>query len=82
MGRASVTAPTNETPLAADGHSLAFRILFALPVDNFSTSSSQVTDAVWGFATMFVQVIDMKKSNHLGVAPDMKGDIFRSKMFP
>ena len=50
MGEASVTVPTNETLLVVDGHSLAFRAFFALPVDNFSTSSGQATNAVWGFA--------------------------------
>ena len=44
MGEASVTVPTNETLLVVDGHSLAFRAFFALPVDNFSTSSGQATN--------------------------------------
>ena len=62
MGEASVTVPTNETLLVVDGHSLAFRAFFALPVDNFSTSSGQATNAVWGFATMLAQVIEARPS--------------------
>ena len=62
-----MTVPTNETLLVVDGHSLAFRAFFALPVDNFSTSSGQATNAVWGFATMLAQVIDAEKPDHLGV---------------
>ena len=68
-----MTVPTNETLLVVDGHSLAFRAFFALPVDNFSTSSGQATNAVWGFATMLAQVIDAEKPDHLGVAFDVKG---------
>lgn len=82
MGEASVTVPTNETLLVVDGHSLAFRAFFALPVDNFSTSSGQSTNAVWGFATMLAQVIDAEKPDHLGVAFDVKGGTFRNEMLP
>ena len=82
MGEASVTVPTDETLLVVDGHSLAFRAFFALPVDNFSTSSGQATNAVWGFATMLAQVIDAEKPDHLGVAFDVKGGTFRNEMLP
>lgn len=82
MGEASVTVPTNETLLVVDGHSLAFRAFFALPVDNFGTSSGQATNAVWGFATMLAQVIDAEKPDHLGVAFDVKGGTFRNEMLP
>lgn len=82
MGEASVTVATNETLLVVDGHSLAFRAFFALPVDNFSTSSGQATNAVWGFATMLAQVIDAEKPDHLGVAFDVKGGTFRNEMLP
>ena len=82
MGEASVTVPTNETLLVVDGHSLAFRAFFALPVDNFSTSSGQATNAVWGFATMLALVIDAEKPDHLGVAFDVKGGTFRNEMLP
>lgn len=77
-----MTVPINETLLVVDGHSLAFRAFFALPVDNFSTSSGQATNAVWGFATMLAQVIDAEKPDHLGVAFDVKGGTFRNEMLP
>lgn len=77
-----MTVPTNETLLVVDGHSLAFRAFFALPVDNFNTSSGQATNAVWGFATMLAQVIDAEKPDHLGVAFDVKGGTFRNEMLP
>ncbi|MBM6699464.1 DNA polymerase I [Bifidobacterium pullorum subsp. saeculare] len=73
---------TRGTLLAVDGHSLAFRAFFALPVDNFSTESGQATNAVWGFATMLSQVIDAERPDRLAVAFDVKGGTFRNRMLP
>lgn len=70
------------TLLVVDGHSLAFRAFFALPVENFSTASGQATNAVWGFITMLAQVIDAEAPDHLAVAFDMKGGTFRNTMLP
>lgn len=70
------------TLLVVDGHSLAFRAFFALPVENFSTSTGQPTNAVWGFATMLAQVIDAEKPDHLAVAFDVKGGTFRNDLLP
>ncbi|MDF7663962.1 DNA polymerase I [Bifidobacterium sp. ESL0763] len=70
------------TLLVVDGHSLAFRAYFALPVESFSTSAGQPTNAVWGFATMLAQVLDNEKPDHLAVAFDMAGGTFRNKMLP
>ena len=78
----TVSDETRGTLLVVDGHSLAFRAFFALPVENFSTSSGQATNAVWGFATMLAQVIDAEKPDHLGVAFDVKGGTFRNEMLP
>lgn len=76
------STPTRGTLLVVDGHSLAFRAFFALPVDNFSTSSGQATNAVWGFASMLSQVIDAEKPDHLAVAFDVKGGTFRNELLP
>lgn len=73
---------TRETLLVVDGHSLAFRAYFALPVDNFSTSNGQPTNAIWGFATMLSQVIEAEHPSHLAVAFDVKGGTFRSELLP
>lgn len=62
---ATVEGTTRGTLLVVDGHSLAFRAFFALPVENFSTSAGQATNAVWGFATMLSQVIDAEHPDHL-----------------
>ena len=70
------------TLLVVDGHSLAFRAFFALPVENFSTSTGQATNAVWGFATMLMQVIAAEHPTHLAVAFDVKGGTFRNTLLP
>ncbi len=79
---ATVEGPSRGTLLVVDGHSLAFRAFFALPVENFSTSAGQATNAVWGFATMLSQVIDTEHPDHLAVAFDVKGGTFRNTMLP
>ena len=76
------SANKQATLLVVDGHSLAFRAYFALPVENFSTSTGQPTNAVWGFATMLAQVIEAEHPEHLAVAFDVKGGTFRNKLLP
>ncbi|BDR52899.1 DNA polymerase I [Bombiscardovia nodaiensis] len=68
--------------LIVDGHSLAFRAYYALPVDSFTTSEGQPTNAIWGFAQMLSEVIEAEHPTHMGVAFDMAGGTFRSKMLP
>lgn len=80
--KAEGSAETKGTLLVVDGHSLAFRAYFALPVESFTTSTGQPTNAVWGFSTMLAQVLDSEKPDHLAVAFDMAGGTFRNKMLP
>lgn len=77
----TVSAP-RRTLLVVDGHSLAFRAFFALPAENFTTSTGQETNAIWGFATMLAQVIDAEKPDDLAVAFDVKGGTFRNTLLP
>lgn len=65
-----------------DGHSLAYRAFFALPVDNFSTTTGQPTNAVYGFTSMLVNVIRDEQPTHVAVAFDVSRRTFRSEMFP
>ncbi|MGA1450008.1 MAG: hypothetical protein ACO4AN_05090, partial [Candidatus Nanopelagicales bacterium] len=37
--------------LLVDGNSLAYRAFYALPVESFTTSAGQSTNAVYGFCT-------------------------------
>ncbi|NMN01502.1 DNA polymerase I [Bifidobacterium panos] len=70
------------TLLVIDGHSLAFRAFFALPVESFSTAQGKPTNAVWGFASMLSQVINAERPDHLAIAFDVKGGTFRNTMLP
>ena len=81
-GRSQSDDMTRGTLLVVDGHSLAFRAFFALPVDSFSTTNGQATNAVWGFATMLAQVIEAENPDHIAVAFDVKGGTFRSELLP
>ncbi|PID54581.1 MAG: DNA polymerase I [Micrococcales bacterium] len=40
-----------------DGHSMAYRAFYALPVENFSTTTGQPTNAVYGFTSMLIRVL-------------------------
>ncbi len=63
--------------LLLDGHSLAYRAFFALPVDNFSTSTGQHTNAVYGFTSMLINVLRDEQPTHVGVAFDLSRQTFR-----
>ena len=43
--------------LLLDGHSLAYRAFFALPVENFATTTGLPTNAVYGFTAMLINVL-------------------------
>ncbi|SEO96372.1 DNA polymerase I [Trujillonella endophytica] len=67
--------------LLLDGHSLAYRAFFALPVENFSTTTGQPTNAVYGFTSMLINVLRDEAPTHLGVAFDVGRKTFRSEIF-
>jgi DNA polymerase-1 len=64
--------------LLLDGHSLAYRAFFALPVDNFSTSTGQHTNAVYGFTSMLINVLRDERPTHVAVAFDVSRETFRA----
>ncbi len=68
--------------LLIDGHSLAYRAFYALPVENFATSSGQPTNAVYGFASMLFNLIRDEKPTHIAAAFDISRKTFRSEKFP
>jgi DNA polymerase-1 len=68
--------------LLLDGHSLAYRAFFALPVENFATSTGQHTNAVYGFASMIINLIRDEKPTHIATAFDVSRKTFRSEKFP
>jgi DNA polymerase I len=74
-----VPAPTDRPRLLLlDGHSLAYRAFFALPVENFSTTTGQPTNAVYGFTSMLINVLRDEQPTHVGVAFDVSRETFRA----
>ncbi|MGH3369863.1 MAG: DNA polymerase, partial [Nocardioidaceae bacterium] len=67
--------------LLLDGHSLAYRAFFALPVENFSTTTGQPTNAVYGFTSMLINVLRDEQPTHIGVAFDVSRATFRSEEY-
>jgi len=61
---------------------MAFRAFYALPVENFSTSSGQPTNAIYGFASMLINLIRDEKPTHIATAFDVSRKTFRSEKFP
>jgi DNA polymerase-1 len=68
--------------LLIDGHSMAYRAFYALPVENFTTAMGQHTNAIYGFATMLISLIKDEKPTHVAVAFDVSRKTFRSEIFP
>jgi DNA polymerase-1 len=68
--------------LLLDGHSLAYRAFYALPVENFTTSSGQSTNAIYGFASMLINLLAQERPDQVIVAFDVSRKTFRSEKFP
>ena len=68
--------------LLLDGHSLAYRAFYALPVENFATSTGQPTNAVYGFTSMLINALRDEQPTHVAVAFDVSRKTFRSEVFP
>ncbi len=70
------------TLLLIDGHSLAFRAFYALPVDSFQNREGQHTNAIHGFIAMLINLLQKEKPTHLGVAFDISRYSFRTREYP
>ncbi len=68
--------------MVVDGHSLAYRAFFALPVDNFTTKDNQHTNAIYGFLSMLVNLIKAEKPTHMAIAFDTSRHSFRTDEYP
>lgn len=73
---------TKPTLLLIDGHSLAFRAFYALNPSNFRTPDGQHTNAVHGFISMLLNLLEGEKPTHLAVAFDISGPSFRAIEYP
>ena len=70
------------TLMLIDGHSLAFRAFYALNPSNFKTPDGQHTNAVHGFISMLLNLLEGEKPSHLAVAFDISGPSFRATEYP
>lgn len=78
---AETVPPTRPRLLLLDGHSLAYRAFFALPVENFSTTTGQHTNAVYGFTSMLINVLRDEQPTHVAVAFDVSRQTFRMEEY-
>ena len=63
-----------------DGHSLAYRAFYALPSD-LSTASGLVTNAVFGFTSMVIKLLQDERPDAIAVAWDVRGPTFRTEAY-
>lgn len=76
-----MTDSAKPTLLVVDGHSLAYRAFYALPVENFSTKDGQHTNGIYGFLSMLINLIKAEKPTHLAVAFDTSRQSFRTREY-
>jgi DNA polymerase-1 len=63
-----------------DGHALAYRSFFALPV-SMMTTGGQTTNAIYGFCKTLFNLLDEKKPDAIAVAFDLPQPTFRHKLY-
>jgi DNA polymerase-1 len=78
---ATAASDQRDLLLLLDGHSLAYRAFFALPVENFSTTTGQPTNAVYGFTAMLINALRDERPTHVAVAFDRGEPTFRHEQF-
>ncbi len=67
--------------LLLDGHSLAYRAFFALPAENFRTTTGQTTNAVYGFTSMLINLLRDEQPSHVAAAFDVSRKTFRAEAY-
>ncbi|MDQ4037249.1 MAG: DNA polymerase I, partial [Actinomycetota bacterium] len=60
---------------------MAYRAFYSHPVENFSTTTGQPTNAVYGFTSMLIKVLTDEAPTHIAVAFDVSRATFRSEIF-
>ena len=61
---------------------MAYRAFFALPAENFSTTTGQHTNAVYGFTSMLINLLRDEEPTHVAVAFDAGRQSFRTEILP
>jgi DNA polymerase I len=77
-----MSASEKPTLLLIDGHSLAFRAFYALNPENFKNAAGQHTNAIHGFISMMLNILEGEKPTHLCVAFDVSRESFRTQELP
>ena len=72
--------PQKKILVLIDGHALAYRAFHALP-DDLKTSQGELTNAVYGFTSMLLNVLREEQPTHVAVTFD-KGLTFRHDVYP
>ncbi|MDX1991078.1 MAG: DNA polymerase I [bacterium] len=54
-----------------DGHAVAYRQFFGLPLESFSTSAGEPTNAVYGFTRILLDILQKERPKYLAVSFDM-----------
>ncbi len=67
--------------LLLDGHSLAYRAFYALPAENFRTTTGQTTNAVYGFTSMLINLLRDEQPSHVAAAFDISRKTFRAETY-
>ncbi len=71
--------PEEKKLILIDGHALAYRAYHALPKD-LTTSKGELTNAVYGFTSMLLKVLEDEEPTHIAVTFD-KGPTFRHEVY-
>lgn len=72
---------TTERLVLIDGHALAYRMFFALPLESFTTKEGEPTNATYGFSRMLLDLIlAAEPPEYLAVSFDT-GATFRDELF-
>ena len=61
---------------------MAYRAFYALPAENFQTSTGQHTNAVHGFVAMIIGLLTAEEPTHVAVAFDVGRESFRNETYP
>src|SRR5690625_269895 len=79
---APVSSSSRPRLLLVDGHSMAYRAIFALPVEYFATTTGQPTNAVYGFTSMLINLMRDEQPTPMAVAFDVSRKSFRTDEYP
>jgi DNA polymerase-1 len=64
-----------------DGHALAYRAFFALPLENFSTREGEPTNATYGFTATLLTILQEQHPDYIAVCFDA-GHSGRETLYP